>query len=244
MMKKSIIKLTNLFYFSRSESRGFIVLMLFMLATAAYHYYQLQQIQQYKLSAEQLAEYKELKASFNSQASQEDTGTVYMSKPAFREIDKPKSKTTAKYKPKSKTKYQKSWNQPSGITLNQADSVDLKRVYGIGKVLSKRIIKFRDKLGGFHSKDQLAEVYGLDSLTVKKVLEQFPLEQSPAIKRLKINEADQQTLGNHPYISYKLAKVIVSYRDQHGPFSTLESLEDIVIIDHQTFLKISPYLEI
>ena len=40
---------------------------------------------------------------------------------------------------------------------------------GIGSVLSRRIVKFRDALGGFVSIDQLYKVYGLDSSVIKNI---------------------------------------------------------------------------
>src|SRR5690606_9841495 len=54
--------------------------------------------------------------------------------------------------------------------LNTADTAQLVRVYGIGPVLSKRIVKFRERLGGFVAPEQVYEVYGLDSATATRLL--------------------------------------------------------------------------
>lgn len=59
------------------------------------------------------------------------------------------------------------------VNLNIADTSQLKRVYGIGDKLSERIVKYRDKLGGFVSMSQLKEVYGLDSTVVEDVERDF-----------------------------------------------------------------------
>ena len=38
----------------------------------------------------------------------------------------------------------------STIDVNRADAQEWQQLYGIGPVLSGRIVKFRDLLGGFH----------------------------------------------------------------------------------------------
>ena len=50
--------------------------------------------------------------------------------------------------------------------LNRADTQQLISVYGIGPVFARRIIRYRELLGGFYRPDQLMEVYGFS-------LEQF-----------------------------------------------------------------------
>jgi len=65
------------------------------------------------------------------------------------------------------------------FNLNHATKLDLIRVKGIGDYYATRIIKFRDKLGGYYSRNQLYEVYGLDSIVVEecfKHLDGSPLE--------------------------------------------------------------------
>ena len=38
------------------------------------------------------------------------------------------------------------------LELNSVDTLALKQIYGIGSVLSKRIVKYRDLMGGFYDK--------------------------------------------------------------------------------------------
>lgn len=47
------------------------------------------------------------------------------------------------------------------IELNAADTTELKKLDGIGSAYAKRIVKYRDLIGGFVRKEQLLEVYGL-----------------------------------------------------------------------------------
>ena len=55
----------------------------------------------------------------------------------------------------------------SVLDVNKATALDFQKVYGIGPVYSKRIVKFRAIFGGFVHMDQLQQVYGLDTIVVK-----------------------------------------------------------------------------
>jgi DNA uptake protein ComE-like DNA-binding protein len=126
--------------------------------------------------------------------------------------------------------------------INRADTVQLASVRGIGPSLSRRIARYRDLLGGFSGKHQLYEVYGLDSTVVEELLRKGFLGEAAGIRKLRINQATEQELDAHPYISPRLARIIVAYRVQHGNFGSAEDLKPIKILDEATLLKLSPYL--
>lgn len=128
--------------------------------------------------------------------------------------------------------------------LNLADSTQFISVYGIGSKLSTRIIKYRDRLGGFISTDQLTEVYGLDSVVINELIRKTFIAENFKPVALELNEATEKELSTHPYIRYAIAKAITAYRFQHGNFKSLEDLTRIVIIDKPTFEKIKPYLSL
>lgn len=67
--------------------------------------------------------------------------------------------------------------------LNAATTEDLKSIYGIGETLSERIIKFRDRLGGFLVNEQLYDVYGLKPEVVEKALLRFQVLEVPSIQK-------------------------------------------------------------
>lgn len=126
--------------------------------------------------------------------------------------------------------------------INIASEAQLCTIKGIGPVLSARIVKFRDRLGGFISRTQYQEVYGLSPEVVEHLKERTYINASFRPVQLDINSADTQTLATHPYITYKQAQNIVYYRAQHGPFLTAEALSALVLIDASTFKKLNPYL--
>jgi competence ComEA-like helix-hairpin-helix protein len=111
--------------------------------------------------------------------------------------------------------------------INTATSKDLQQINGIGEALSARIIKYRDKLGGFYFKDQLGEVYGLSPQVVKRVNQYFKILSKPKIKKININEATFKQVLHLPYIDYELTKKIFNYRDEFAEIQSLEELKKI-----------------
>jgi competence protein ComEA len=128
------------------------------------------------------------------------------------------------------------------FNINIADTAQLSQIRGIGPALSKRIIKYRDLLGGFINTAQIGEVYGLDTTVVKELLKYGYLEDNSPIRKLNVNTATVQELDAHPYITPKIAQVIVAYRQQHGNYRSAESLYNIRILDKPTLNKLLPYL--
>ena len=126
--------------------------------------------------------------------------------------------------------------------MNEADSVQLQKVRGIGSVLSARILKFRDALGGFYSLNQLKEVYGLSAEAQDELLKYAKLDQNK-IKLILINTVSREELQKHPYINNKQASLIVNYRNQHGSFTDLSDLEKLHGLDPDFLRKIGPYLK-
>lgn len=128
--------------------------------------------------------------------------------------------------------------------LNQADTALLKSVYGIGTARAARIVKFRERLGGFISLQQLNEVYGLDSTARDRLMERCFVTENYTPVRVSLNTATEQDLAAHPYLTQKLAQAIVAYRFQHGPFQNIEDLRQIAILKEEVFNKIKPYLSL
>jgi competence ComEA-like helix-hairpin-helix protein len=130
----------------------------------------------------------------------------------------------------------------SSFNINTADTTQFIQVKGIGPALSKRIIKYRDLLGGFVSTAQIREVYGLDSTVIEELLKYGYLEENTPLRKLNVNTATVQELDSHPYITPKIAQVIIAYRQQHGKYSSAESLYNIRVLDKTTLTKLLPYL--
>ena len=106
------------------------------------------------------------------------------------------------------------------IELNVADSVTLITLPGIGPVFASRIIKYRIKLGGYVSKNQLLEVYGFTAETFNKFKDLVYVDSSLIIK-ININTAAFKEILHHPYFNYETTLKIVRARDK-TPFTSIE----------------------
>ena len=125
--------------------------------------------------------------------------------------------------------------------INTADTSQLIALKGIGATLAGRIVKYRDGLGGFITPEQFRDVYGLDTIALAE-LEKFGQIRS-AVRKIPVNTASVEDLDRHPFLSRRQAQIIVSYREQHGSYTSAESLKPIRILDAKTIEKIAPYLE-
>lgn len=128
------------------------------------------------------------------------------------------------------------------LPLSQADSVILQIVPGIGPGTAGRIVKYREQLGGFHSKAQLLEVYGLKEETLAALWDFFEFD-SVVSRKIRVNTAGLEEFAAHPYISYGAAKVLVAYRNQHGSFTSTDDLKKIKIFKEVWIQSLTPYLE-
>jgi len=127
------------------------------------------------------------------------------------------------------------------IDINLADTSELIALPGIGSKLAARIVKFREKLGGFYSVDQLGETYGVPDSTFQMVKNRLQCI-NPVTTKININSAGANDLKNHPYINWNVANAIVNYRTQHGNYNSIEDLQKIEIISDELFHKLAPYL--
>ena len=127
------------------------------------------------------------------------------------------------------------------IELNSADSAKLTSVEGIGPGFAKRIIYYRERLGGFVSKEQLKEVFGLDELKYDEIKGQVRVDAS-RIRKININTISFDKLRLMPYLDYKQVNAIVEYRKQHGNYASIANIGNIAIIDDGILRKIEPYL--
>lgn len=127
--------------------------------------------------------------------------------------------------------------------LNSAKIDDLIKLKGIGESYAKRIIKYRDLLGGYSELDQLNEVYGMDSVKISNISNSLQIDEA-LIEKMNINKVQFKTLLKHPYINKYQTQSIMKYREISGKFSRIEQLVEYNLIDQNTFYRIKPYLTV
>ena len=133
-------------------------------------------------------------------------------------------------------------NSTQIIELNQADSLALISIKGIGPFYAKQILKYRKELAGFINYEQFTEIWGLENLELENLKQQTNID-TLYISKTNINTVTIEKLRNHPYLNYKQAKMIVNYRIQHGDFKSIKDIQKIRPISPEIFRKIAPYLQ-
>lgn len=129
------------------------------------------------------------------------------------------------------------------VEVNTADTNRLVQVRGIGPAFARSIVKYRERLGGFHSLDQLGEVYILrDKPDAVAELRSRLLLDTAMVRRFQLNTVTAEELGPHPYAGWKVAKALVAYRKQHGPFKTVADIKGCVLVTDSVYRKLAPYL--
>lgn len=127
------------------------------------------------------------------------------------------------------------------ININTTDTTELKTLYGIGSFRAKRIINFRNALGGFHDINQLYDTRYVPDSIITKHIDKFVID-TLSIHKIKLNEATQKELAQHPFISWQAAKVICNYRIEHGEYSDSPELFGLHGLDSALIVKILPYI--
>lgn len=124
------------------------------------------------------------------------------------------------------------------IAVNSADTTQLMRIPGIGSYYAKKIVKLRDRLGGFANSRQLLDI------------EDFPIEaveyisiDPSIIKRLNINRLSLTQLKHHPYINYYQARAIIDLRRLRGNICSVEELSELKDFSAEDISRLLPYLE-
>ncbi len=128
--------------------------------------------------------------------------------------------------------------------LNAVTAEELKSINGVGETLSARIVKFRDRLGGFLIDRQLNDVYGLKPDVVQRVLERFKVITVPKVTTINLNNASAQELSKLVYIQKSVAEDIVNYRNLNGSINSLDELTKIENFPTDKIDNIALYLSL
>lgn len=139
---------------------------------------------------------------------------------------------------------QVSWHRavPGRVAINAATVEDWQALPGIGEVLANRIVRYRDKLGGFRSVEQVGKTYGISDPVFKRIQPLLHLDTvAPATATgLDLNTASARQLSAQTGIPEAIARSIVLYRKQYGPFRAVTDLKKIVVLPDSLFRLIEP----
>ena len=181
---------------------------------------------------------KQKNAPITPQVAVRDTITII----ATKKIEKTPQPDVASQK-KQDLRLQKKKNAYLRTEINKATVEDWQSFSGIGVVLSKRIVEYREKLGGFYSVEQIKEVRGIsDSLW--QVLAGYFWVDTLQYTRINLNTADFKELLKHPYVDYNLANALLNMRKQLGGFAKIEQIKSSKLMSDSLYQKLEPYFQV
>ncbi len=133
--------------------------------------------------------------------------------------------------------------KPRLIEINSADSLALDELPGIGLVFAKRIIKYREMLGGYAYPAQLKEVYGMDTGRLAGFIKLIRID-TLHLRKLDLNKATFKELLAHPYLDYDQVKAIVRFRDKKGRLNSTGELWAAGVLADSLWKGLSHYLTV
>ena len=101
-----------------------------------------------------------------------------------------------------------------------------------------RILSFRKILGGFAKKEQILEVYGIESSVAEKIMQNFSLNSSKIIK-INLNTSHESIFKKHPYFKKYYQEIIKIRQNKTIQINDLKS----IINSTKDLEKMSWYVE-
>ena len=125
------------------------------------------------------------------------------------------------------------------LDLNTLDSTGLVKLPGIGPATAIKIIRYRERLGGYTQISQLTEIEGLpDSL-----MKWFIITDTVPIRKVPVNKATLTELRRHPYLDFYQARAIVEFRNERGMIKGPGQLSFMEEFSAQDLDRLIPYLD-
>lgn len=128
------------------------------------------------------------------------------------------------------------------LELNTCDSAALEGLPGIGPVLARRIIKYRNLIGGFAAAGQLREVYGLSDSTFNIISKRVRADSS-LVEKINLNRTDYKRLIRLPYLEKYDVTAILKFRELQGSIMSLDELIKNKILTLEKARKVRAYMK-
>lgn len=121
------------------------------------------------------------------------------------------------------------------IELNTCDTTDLIKIRGIGSATALWVVRWRGRLGGFYSPEQLR------GIVPDSVLIHFTANPD-SIHRMRVNYVSQNTLARHPYLTYDQAEAIYSERRRKVRLKSIDELKTLGCLTENDRIRLNYYL--
>lgn len=124
------------------------------------------------------------------------------------------------------------------VDINAADTSELKKIPGIASYRARKIVAYREQLGGYVTTEQVMEACQMPD----EILEWVKVS-APSPRLIDVNHLSVQRLMQHPYISFYQARDLVEYRRKHGSLASLDDLSLLPTFSPTEIERLRPYVE-
>lgn len=139
---------------------------------------------------------------------------------------------------KDTVKYPRKLTLKQRVAINNADTALLKRIPGIGSYYARKIVDYRERLGGYVSLKQLKELEGFPEGAL-----QYMCIPDGGVRKIKVNKLTLNQLKAHPYINFYQARDIIEYRRLRGPLTSIDDLKFLPDFTPDVIERLRPYME-
>ncbi len=137
--------------------------------------------------------------------------------------------------------YPQKFKQDTLLELNEADTLLLQRVPGIGRGFAYRIVHYRTQLGGFYSKEQLHEIAGVNDTLYGQWVDWFWVD-TQRVHKLQVHKESLTRLYRHPYLNFEQAKILRTLAREQGALQGMDDLQLLEEFDAADRHRLRPYL--
>lgn len=125
--------------------------------------------------------------------------------------------------------------------INSVEYKDLIRILSGNKIITSRILKYRNLLGGYYCMNQLNEVYDMNDSVLFELKKHFYID-SLNISVLSVNNSSYLELLHHPYFNKEEVKLILKYREFKKSCINLNEFYSSGLLPDTVLFKVVPYL--
>lgn len=228
------------FFYSRGQRRAIIFLLLVLILLICILASENIGNNRNKIAIEPLKIADSLYVRIDNDKRNRDNYRIYK-EPVYKKNKNQSSDFSYEHKKEEKKdikKYPKQEKFNAGIIIdvNTADTSILKKIPGIGSVISRNIVNYRNRLGGFYNTAQLLEVQYVDSTLLKW----FEVK-SDIFRKIRINKAGIDELRSHPYMDFYKAKAIIDFRRKRGSIDGMSQISMFEEFSEEDIDKLSHY---
>lgn len=130
---------------------------------------------------------------------------------------------------------------PKGIVLdlNRVDSATLTQVPSIGPTFARRIINYRQRLGGYYTVLQLQEVYGMTQERYEEIKPYFSIASLP--KPILWDTVSYNAIPRHPYLNYLQRSALERILYREGRIESWQQLQNLSEFTLEDSIRLSHY---